>query len=235
MIHIAVVDDEPIFRETISEIIIEKMQCLEIPCKLHKLSNAKDLIGLVESTPISLIFLDINMPGFNGFDAGEYLFKRNYNREIVYVSGYENYVFDALKYYPFNFVRKTHMQHEIPRTIENFIGIYNTDFKFITITSGYKTLRVLLKDILYISKSGRKTCVIRLNGDPIYTWESMSEISKSCLDTGFTRISKDRIVNLKYVESIDKVEVMLNNGMTLPLSKEWLESSVQQFLVYRRK
>ncbi|WP_395025320.1 LytR/AlgR family response regulator transcription factor [Robinsoniella sp.] len=235
MIHIAVVDDEHIFRDSISEIIKNKMQCLEIPFKIHKLCDAKSLIDLVDSIPISLIFLDIDMPEFNGLDAGEYLFKRNYNREIVYVSGYENYVFDALKYYPFNFVRKTHMQHEIPSTIENFIGIYNNDYKFITITSGYKTLRVLLKDILYFSKSGRKTCIIRLNDDPIYTWESMTKIAKTCLDIGFCRISKDKIVNLKYVESIDKTEVILNNGITLPLSKEWLESSVQQFLVYRRK
>ncbi|WP_394918964.1 LytTR family DNA-binding domain-containing protein [uncultured Robinsoniella sp.] len=235
MIHIAVVDDEHIFRDVISKIINKKMQDLEIPCEIHELSNAKSLISLVESTPISLIFLDIDMPGFNGLEAGEYLFKNKHNREIVYVSGFENYVFDALKCYPFNFVRKSHMQDEIPKTIENFIGIYNTDTKFINIRSGYRSLRVLVKDILYISKSGRKTCVIILNGDPIYTWESMSEIAKSCLDVGFTRISKDRIVNLKYVESLDKVEVMLNNGITLPLSKEWLESSVQQFLVYRRK
>lgn len=235
MIHIAVVDDEHIFRDVISKIINKKMQDLEIPCEIHELSDAESLISLVESTPISLIFLDIDMPGFNGLEAGEYLFKNKHNREIVYVSGFDNYVFDALKYYPFNFVRKSHMQDEIPKTIENFIGIYNTDTKFINIRSGYRSLRVLVKDILYISKSGRKTCVIILNGDPIYTWESMSEIAKSCLDIGFTRISKDRIVNLKYVESIDKVEVMLNNGTTLPLSKEWLESSVQQFLVYRRK
>ncbi|MDU7029834.1 LytR/AlgR family response regulator transcription factor [uncultured Robinsoniella sp.] len=235
MIHIAVVDDEHIFRDSVSEIVKNKMQCLEIPFKIHKLSDAKSLIDLVESIPISLIFLDIDMPEFNGLDAGEYLFKRNYNREIVYVSGYENYVFDALKYYPFNFVRKTHMQHEIPRTIENFIGIYNTDFKFITITSGYKTLRVLLKDILYISKMGRKTCITKSNEEPIYTWESMATIEKSCFDLGFSRISKDRIVNLKYVEGIEKGKITLNNGKTLPLSNEWLEVTVKQFLVYRRK
>ncbi|WP_070042377.1 LytR/AlgR family response regulator transcription factor [Robinsoniella peoriensis] len=235
MIHIAVVDDEYIFREAISGIIIEKMKCLEIPCELHKLSDAQDLINLVESTPISLIFLDIDMPGFNGLDAGEYLFERKNNREIVYVSGYENYVFDALKYYPFDFVRKTHMQHEIPRAIENFIGVHRTDSIFINITSGYKTLRVLVKDILYISKMGRKTCITKSNEEPIYTWESMATIEKSCFDLGFSRISKDRIVNLKYVEGIEKGKITLNNGKTLPLSNEWLEVTVKQFLVYRRK
>lgn len=235
MIHIAVVDDEPIFREAISEIIIEKMQCLEIPYEIHKLSNAKSLISLVEATPISLIFLDIDMPELNGLEAGEYLFNKKHNREIVYVSGFDNYVFDALKYYPFNFVRKSHMQYEIPNTIENFIGIYNTDTTFINIRSEYKSLRVLVKDILYISKMGRKTSITKSNDEPIYTWESMATIEKSCLHLGFSRISKDRIVNLKYVESIEKGRIILNNGITLPLSNEWLESTVQQFLVYRRK
>lgn len=235
MIHIAVVDDEHIFRDSISEIIKNKMQCLEIPFKIHKLCDAKSLIDLVDSIPISLIFLDIDMPEFNGLDAGEYLFKRNYNREIVYVSGYENYVFDALKYYPFNFVRKTHMQHEIPRTIENFIGIYNTDSYFIPITSGYKSLRVLVKDILYISKIGRKTCITKSNDEQVYTWESITELEKSCMDLGLSRISKDKIVNLKYVDGVEKGKVILNNGIILPLSNEWLEVAIKQFLIYRRK
>lgn len=235
MIHIAVVDDEHIFRDVISKIINKKMQDLKIPCEIHELSNAKSLISLVEATPISLIFLDIDMPELNGLEAGEYLFNKKHNREIVYVSGFDNYVFDALKYYPFNFVRKSHMQYEIPNTIENFIGIYNTDTTFINIRSEYKSLRVLVKDILYISKMGRKTSITKSNDEPIYTWESMATIEKSCLHLGFSRISKDRIVNLKYVESIEKGRIILNNGITLPLSNEWLESTVQQFLVYRRK
>lgn len=235
MIHIAVVDDEPIFRDAISGIVRDKMTELEIPCSVHTLSCAKDLINLVDSYSVSLIFLDIDMPETSGLEAGEYLLRKSQNRQIVFVTGHECYVFDAIKIYPFDFIRKSRMEKEIPETIEKFIGIYEMDNKFISVMSGYKSLRVLIKDILYISKINRKTYIMRIEGDPVYTWESLSSIETECQGLGFVKIHKDTIINLKHVEGMESGKIILADGTVLVSSKDRYETTVHQFLIYRRK
>lgn len=235
MIHIAVVDDESIFRDAISKIIKEKMANLEIPCFIHTISSAKDLMELIDSSPISLIFLDIDMPEISGLEAGEYLLRKSKNRQVVFVTGHECYVFDAIKVYPFDFIRKYRMEKEIPETIEKFIGTYEIDNKFISVMSGYKPLRVLVKDIVYISKINRKTCIMRMDSDPVYTWESLTSIEAECQGLGFVKIHKDTIINLKHVEGMESGKIILANGTVLTSSKDRYEATVQQFLIYRRK
>lgn len=235
MIHIAVVDDEPIFRATISSIVKDKMADLEIPCSIHVFSSSEELIRHLDSFPLSLIFLDIDMPKTSGLEAGKYLLGKSQNRQVVFVSGHDCYIFDAVKVYPFDFIRKNRMKKEIPETIEKFIGIYEVDNKFISVMSGYKPLRVLLKDILYISKINRRTCIFRIDGEPVYTWEPLSSLEKECQGLGFVKIHKDTIINLKHVDAMESGKIILADGTLLTSSKDRYESIIQQFLVYRRK
>lgn len=235
MVHIVVADDEPVFIKSISDIVKNKMESLGISCIIHALDNAAGVIDLVDEYPVSLIFLDIDMPGMSGLDAAERLYKEKHNQGIVFVSGYDSYVFDALKVCPFDFIRKRKMKEEIPDTIERFIGIYRIDNKFITVKSCYKSLRILAREVLYIKKLGRNTSIIKEDGTTIKTWEPISYFEKEYESLGFIRIRKDTIVNIKYLVDVSEENVILNNGIELPSSKERYEEITRRFLAYRRK
>lgn len=235
MMHIAVVDDNPIFVSRISSLISSAFATLGIPCKIYTFCRAFDLFNILDITPISLIFLDIDMPDINGIQAGEYLFKKGLNREIVYVSGYDSYVFDALKVYPFDFVRKSYMKTEISETIEHFIGIYKIDNSFVEVKSSYHTYRILSKDILYIEKSGRKTQIIRNNDEPLNTWSNINTFENRYHQNGFIRISSNAIINIKYLEDVNKNFVILCNDITLPISRDRFPAITAEFLNYKRK
>jgi len=235
MIHIVVADDEPIFIKAISDIVKNKMESLGIHCTIHTLDNAEGVIELVNDYPVSLIFLDIDMPGLSGLDVAAQLYEEKHNREIVFVSSHDNYVFDALRVCPFSFVRKSRMREEIPDTIERFIGVYRIDNKFITVKSCYKSLRILAKEVLYIKKIGRNTSIVKSDGTIVKTWEPVSYFEKEYEDLGFVKIRKDTIANIKYLEAIAEDAVFFINGIVLPSSKERYAEITRRFLAYRRK
>ena len=59
-----------------------------------------------------LIFLDVEMPNVNGFQLAEKLHLMASDAHIVFVSGYEDFVYDIFEHAPLAFVRKSMLDYE---------------------------------------------------------------------------------------------------------------------------
>jgi len=53
-----------------------------------------------------LLILDIDMPGISGLDLAETLRASNLNLLIIFLSNHEEFVFKAIEFQPFRYIRK---------------------------------------------------------------------------------------------------------------------------------
>ena len=67
MIKCIIIDDEILAREVLSILILKSEKLL----LLEQFSNAIDAIKYLNSNKVDLIFLDIHIPNFSGFDFVE--------------------------------------------------------------------------------------------------------------------------------------------------------------------
>jgi len=65
MLKVLVVDDSPLFRRGVKELVIEGFQ----GAKIGEAGNAHEMFELLKRKPWDLAVLDISMPGMNGLDA----------------------------------------------------------------------------------------------------------------------------------------------------------------------
>lgn len=77
---ILIVDDEDQFRESLSELLEEEFHVLAA-------SNVRKGLSIIDKNPLSLILLDLRMPGLTGVDLLESLRSRNNDTPVFILTG----------------------------------------------------------------------------------------------------------------------------------------------------
>ena len=114
MLKIAVVDDEIVFVESLINKITAVCEKLNLEFKIDKYSNGFDI--LENYSKYHLIFLDIEMPSIDGIATAKRINELKGSAEIpfiVYVTSHDELVFDALKSFPYSFIRKSKIESDL--------------------------------------------------------------------------------------------------------------------------
>ena len=218
MIRIAVCDDDRDISERI-KVLIEKYfteQADESDITIFSSGSC----FLSDSTDYNAVFLDIDMPDIGGFDIAEQISGRG-NTLIIFVTTHDELVYSSLKFRPFRFIRKAHLEEELPETLDAVnkeilkLGV-NTKFMLQT-----KNGEVLLDvtNIEYIEIYTHSMQVYTASGEILECYGSLSAMEKQLNDFDFVRTHKSYLVNCKYIFSIEKNRIILDDKTEIPLSR----------------
>jgi two-component system LytT family response regulator len=111
-IRTLVVDDEPLARSGLC-LRLEKYPQIEV---LRSCQNGKEALAAIAELAPDLVFLDIQMPGFTGFDVVERLQQDNLPA-IVFVTAYEAFAVDAFTANAVDYLLKPVEDDRLERTI----------------------------------------------------------------------------------------------------------------------
>lgn len=106
MIRIALCDDEPIF---LDEWRISDGGGVRV----EKFTSGEELLRSHNAQPFDAVFTDIDMPYPDGFSLAE----RIGDTPIVFVTNHDELVYSSLRFRPFRFVRKSHLDEELPEVL----------------------------------------------------------------------------------------------------------------------
>ena len=155
---------------------------------------------------------------------------------IIFVTGYESYVYDAFDVDAFQYLLK-------PIDEQKFAEVFRKAAERLTAKTRQQqkklviqyagTSRVLpLSEIYYMESQGHKI-VLHLRDTTLEYYAKLGELEQA-LQGQFCRIHKGFLVNLAYVEGYSKAEVTLANGDRLNLSKYKYDGFVKAHLRYIR-
>src|SRR5690242_1398747 len=83
-----IIDDEPLAREAI-ELLINETDDLDL---IGSFSSPELVINFMKSNPVELIFLDIQMPGFNGIEFARTIPKETF---VIFTTAYSEFATDS--------------------------------------------------------------------------------------------------------------------------------------------
>lgn len=197
---------------------------------IARFSSAEDLIEKFRDYHV--LFIDIEMPVENGLDAVKKLNLLKGNNRfplIIFVTNKDNLVFPALEQYPFGFLRKTHLIHDL----ENCVMKTHSEIEFASknlyrIKDGRNHIMIDLDHTMYLEKE--KNYVKFITDKEIY--RERTDINEKYADLqkkGFIRIHIGYLVNRRYVFEIQTNSVILTNEQCLPLSKKYRNTATNEF------
>ena len=190
--------------------------------KQSVIQSAEDIeYKLIEKKEfLDILILDIDMPEISGLELAEDLRRNNLNIIIIFLSNHEEFVFRAIEFQPFRYIRKSRLATEMPIAIEAALKILeNRKDRQIVINAENGTLKTMISEIMYFEMLNRKL-YIHLSGKNIITaCKKLMQFQKEIDDENFIMIHKSCIVNSKYINKFNNTEIILSDGEKLPVSR----------------
>lgn len=252
MIRTAICEDDAHTRAYLAALI----RAQPYACEIVEYASAEDC--LADGKTPDLLFLDIGLRpagtggttggtggtqtgGMDGMALARKLRERRPAARpvIVFVTGYEQYVFDAFDVGAFHYLLK-------PVDEEKFAGVFARAAqellaagqdapgpRMLTLRVGNTGRTVPLGEIRYIESSGHRA-VLHLQDSALTYYAKLGDLERE-LQGSFFRIHKGYLVNLSYITGYTRSEVTLSGGRTLLLSKYKYRDFVKAYLRFLKQ
>ncbi|MBS1500889.1 MAG: response regulator transcription factor [Bacteroidetes bacterium] len=218
------VDDEPL-AITLLQKHIGQLDFLEVTTTCP---NALKALESLKNTEVDLMFLDIRMPAINGIDFLKTLRKPP---KVIVTTAYREYALDGYDLDIVDYLLKPITFDRFFKSIERYLRVTDQQEQSINqvhaengsilLKSGYKNIKVITDDILYMESLKDYVKVYTLNGT-ITTKYKISDMENKLSNKNFLRIHRSFIVNLTHISAFTASDVEI--GKTeLPIGESYKE------------
>lgn len=212
-----IIDDEPLAVDVLKE-FTSRIEILELVATFN---NAIDAISFMNQSNVDLIFLDIEMPQFNGI---EFLKSLDKIPMVIFTTAYSEYAVDGFNIGAVDYLMKPIPFHRFFKAVLRAQQMASTQTaqpiiaptlpqksvqEYIFVKAEYENIKLNLNDILYIEGLKDYVKIHTSNGKYILTLNSLKKFEVSLESNDFFRIHRSYIVNLKHVKSIQKNKVVI--------------------------
>lgn len=177
-----------------------------------EVSNGEELIELVMKEKPEIILVDISMPGLNGVEAAKACKEMFPSLQVIFTTGYDDFAVEAFTISAVDYIVKPIERIRLFIALEKAKLALELQKKVIkkpifkvsnklSIKSGNTFLYILVDDILYVEKEGRKS-IIHTKNDRLETVEPLQEIEKR-LTHSFYKTHRSYLVNLRKIVKIE--------------------------------
>ena len=216
MLKCMVIDDEPLAIQLLQN-HISKIPFLELA---YTYNNPMEALISLNTNPVDLIFLDIQMPQITGIQFMKLLQNR---AMVVVTSAYQEYAIEGFEHNvvdyllkPVSFERfyraaeKAHNQKFPNQTPANTQQVFPSTGGYIFVKVETKMVRVELDDILYVE--GLKNYIsIYTRTQRVITLQTMKQLEETLPPNRFARVHKSYIVALDKINSIERQEIHVHD------------------------
>ncbi len=230
---IGICDDEQADLERIEEALLKSMEKSSmkgsVDCRLFQ--DGEALFESCQREAYDLLFLDIEMPGVDGFELAKRICMGARKCSIIFVSGYESLVFDSWQYSPLWFVRKGMLERDMRLALKKCLERE----PFAANCCLFKGKEMPLGDIMYIECKGHLLFVKRKDGRSFEQYGSLKAFEEEFSASSFLRIHKSYLVNQRYIKEIGKREVLLTDGTLLEMGRDRRKSLLEAMARYEKE
>lgn len=236
MKKVIIIDDESSGRKLIKEYLSDFPNLILV----GEANNGVDAIKVINKFKPDLIFLDIQMPGMTGFEVLPHLEEIP---QIIFSTAYDQYALKAFEVHAVDYLLKPYTKERFSKAVqrvnennnaltvtplaENVIMEKQTYPERILIQAGKKLITIAVKNIIRIEADGDYSKLI-VNDSTHLSNYGISKLEEKLDPKLFIRVHRSSIINLQFVESLDKYvssyDVKMKNGDVVRVSRGYMEN-----------
>ena len=235
--RIGICEDEKQVRELLAEVVLKTQQSIVV----EEFSDGEALLNYFsKGNMVDVLFLDIH---FGEKTNGIHIAKRLRGKSasvmklplIVFITGYPEYMPEAFSLHAYQYLVKPVSETEFLKVLQAACKEaekirYLCGEEKLKIQIAGNTLMIPVRDILYLESFGRKICIHRRE-DTVEFYGKLSDVEKE-FSGRFCKIHRCFLVNLEYVYSYGRTQIIMENGEILPISKYRHEDFLKSYMTW---
>ena len=226
MLQIGICDDVNDVRMKLRVLLQRLLEAQRIEFQIFEFSSGEGLFSWYKkhSGELDLVFLDIEMGGMNGMEVAKLLRAGDGSIQLVFVTGYTDYVFDGYTVGALGYLLKPPKLEQLEQVLTRALSaIQRQEPKLFFCKNGDSYFRIRRDTILYFQSSARQViCVTKERSYSFYA--KLDEVARG-LGEEFVRIHQRYLVRAGAVERIDGSEVSVGAAI-LPVSRAYSEEAL---------
>jgi two-component system, LytTR family, response regulator len=236
-INCLIIDDEPLARELLKE-FLEHVPDLNF---IGECSKGTEAVEKIDELKPDLIFLDVQMPGMNGFDVLDEILHDPF---VIFTTAYDQYALKAFEKNAVDYLLKPIDLERFKLAVERAIMRMNSDQNnvgellrnmktenrtsydsHIFVQKSEKLINLSVEEIEHLEASGDYT-ILTTKADQFVSSSGIGKLEEILNPEIFIRVHRSTIININSLKEIEKhfnggMVVKMNSGKTFPVSRTY--------------
>lgn len=230
-----IIDDEKRARRVLSNMLEQFCPDVEI---LGSFSNVPDGVLAINQNKPDLVFLDIEMPQYSGFELLGFF--REVDFEIIFVTAYSQYAIRAFEVSAIDYILKPIQLEQLENAIKKVaekkgalfmqekiealksnLGNEQTQKIAVPISDGLIFIKVT--DITHINADGSYSQIYLSDGSDILVSKKLKYFEERLTEKApFYRVHRSHLVNLKHIQKYSRHQgrLTMENNLELNVSRD---------------
>jgi DNA-binding LytR/AlgR family response regulator len=232
-LHIAICDDEHIETEYLVKLTREWAEALKIETIISSYDSAEAFLFAYEADKcVDILLLDIHMKQLDGVALARRLRAEGGRMQIVFITGLPDFIAEGYEVSALHYLMKPVGKEKLSAVLDKALRLLNKAEEFILVETENAQMKILHRDILYIEAFAHTTAIWPADGKPAAQVPIPIGELETRLGGGFYRVHRSYLVGLRYIRQINKNEVVMDNGCTVPLSRRRYDAVSQAFIQF---
>ena len=236
MLRAILVDDEANSLSALQQKLIGHCPQIDI---IGTFTKPAECIEAIDSLKPDIVFLDIEMPGINGFKILQQVNFKDF--EPVFVTAYDHYAIKAIRFSALDYLVKPVDIDELKWSVEraeqrknkhstndrldlllDHISHPKKDYKKIVVPSQDSLRFIRIDDIIYLEANMNYTHIYMTGNEKYVVSRTIKDYEDLLPESTFIRIHNSYIINKDFLEKYERGEggqVIMSNGVRLDVSK----------------
>jgi len=216
--RIAVCEDDETMLKSICGDITTVFEQLDISVEIKQFTHSSELMDNSDIATLDAVFLDIDMPEFSGIEVAQSLRDISKRLCIVFVTNMDDLVYQSIKCQPFRFVRKSHLDTELSECVSALVHKIASDELCVELPGARGMICAKVDDIMCFTSVRHHVYAVTTK-ENIEIVATMKKLEERLSPNGFIRVHSSYLVNYRFIFSIDREGVVMDNGHTIPISR----------------
>ncbi|MBT1706521.1 LytR/AlgR family response regulator transcription factor [Chryseosolibacter indicus] len=227
MVKCIIADDEMLSLELL-ESYLQKIDNYRV---IAKCKNGVEVFNILKSERADLLFLDIQMPLLTGIELAKSLKELP---PVIFTTAFREYAVDSYELNAIDYLLKPVSFDRFLKAIHKFestrVPIGGSSFQssepvaapanpFIYVKSGKKTVKIHLKDILFI-EGAKEFVKIKTTFGEVMTYQTLQDFERRLPDSVFLRIHRSYIIAIEHIRAYSATHVQVED-IELPIGHSY--------------
>ena len=211
--RIAVIDDEPNVHETLDSYFATLKKEANIAFTIRHFKTAEAFLHDF-SCQYDVLFLDIQMPGMNGFSLSQQIRQMDANVTMIFITNIAQYAIKGYEVEAFDYILKPISYPRFSTLMQKLAARFGSreETRTISLSVGGKVHRIEPNRITYIEVEGHRITIHLKQDKEVVSWGTLKQIEEMLTEDYFAKCKSCYLINLNCIDYIDGMEVHLIDG-----------------------
>lgn len=226
--RLAICDDKKEHSDTLLGYVCKWSDEAGISLSTAVFASAEELLFHCEEVDIFDIYLlDIEMNAMNGVELAKYIRKRSKEAQIIFVTGYSDYISDGYDVEALNYLMKPVNERKLFQVLSKAVNRVEESCRRLILDTPDGIAAVPFYDIRYIEV---RSNYITVHAEVDYTCKMTLKCIEEKLDSRFFKLGRSYLINLSHLRKSTKTDALLSDGTMIPIPRGYYDALHRAFI-----